>query len=81
MAKRGRTSNRQIISNGGGMLGSGVFGSFGTTIRCDASDNSIFCNIMKIFQLLIVLFVVCFFIYLAYSLFNPNMKKSKFFYF
>jgi len=63
----------------GGMLGSGIFGFFGTTIKCDATDNSIYCNIMKMFNLLIVFFVVCYFLYIAYSYFNPMkfIKKSR----
>ena len=75
MAKGGGSSG----GSGGGMLGSGIFGFFGTTIRCDATDTSIYCTIMKIFNLLIVFFVVFYFLYIAYSYFNPMklIKKSR----
>ena len=76
MAKGG---GRSSGGSGGGMFGSGVFGLFGTTIRCDATDTSIYCNIMKMFNLIIVFFVVCYFLYIAYSYFNPMkyIKKSR----
>ena len=51
---------------GGGVLGSGIFGVFGTTIRCDSKDDSTYCNIMKIFNLLIVFFVVIYILYIVY---------------
>ena len=63
----------------GGMLGSGIFGFFGTTIKCDATDTSIYCSIMKLFNLLIIFFVVSYILYFAYSYFNPMkfIKKSR----
>ena len=55
-------------SNGnGGIMGSGVFGMFGTTIHCDANKDSFYCNIMKLFNLLIVLFFVLFILYIVYT--------------
>ena len=44
---------RRVISNSGnnnngGIMGSGVFGMLGTTIHCQNSDNSYYCNFMKI---------------------------------
>ena len=44
---------RRSSGGGGGILGSGIFGFFGTTIQCDSKDDSTYCNIMKIFNLLI----------------------------
>ena len=72
MAKGGRSSS-------GGMFGSGIFGFFGTTIKCDSTDTSIYCSIMKMFNLLIVFFVVGYILYFAYSYFNPIkfIKKSR----
>ncbi len=74
MGKRVRGGSSGVSS--GGMLGSGVFGLFGTTIRCDNTDNSIYCSIMKMFNLLIVLFVVCYFLYIGYT-FYKSLKMSK----
>jgi hypothetical protein len=61
----------------GGIMGSGIFGFFGTTIRCDATDESMYCQIMKLFNLLIVLFVVCVFSYYAYVYFIKPALSGK----
>jgi len=64
--------------SGGGILGSGIFGVFGTTIKCDSKDDSTFCNIMKIFNLLIVFFVVIYILYIVYGIFiAPAMRKRR----
>jgi len=39
-------------SNSKGLINSGIFGFFGTTINCDSTDTSIYCSIMKLFNLL-----------------------------
>lgn len=51
----------------GGIMGSGIFGFFGTTIRCDSKDDSLYCNIMKLFNLLIVFLVFCYIVYFVYT--------------
>jgi hypothetical protein len=63
---------------GGGVLGSGIFGVFGTTIRCDSKDDSTYCSIMKLFNLLIVYFVVIYILYIVYGIFiAPAMRKRR----
>lgn len=63
---------------GGGILGSGIFGFFGTTIRCDSKDDSTYCNIMKIFNLLIVFFVVFYILYIVYNIFiAPAVRRRR----
>ena len=63
---------------GGGLFGSGIFGFFGTTINCDSKDDSTYCNIMKIFNLLIVFFVVMYILYIVYGIFiAPLMRKRR----
>ena len=76
MAKGGKGS---IGSSSGGILGSGIFGFFGTTIKCEATDTSTYCTIMKLFNLLIIFFVVGYIMYFAYSYFSPMnyIKKSR----
>ncbi len=59
----------------GGFLGTGVFGFFGTTIKCESTDTSLYCNIMKLFNLLIVFMVICYILYLAYGFINPFISK------
>lgn len=74
---RSRSSSNYNSSSNGGILGSGVFGHVGTTIRCDSEDKSIYCNIMKLFNLLIVVMSVLFIVYLAYSYFGPFKFTKK----
>jgi hypothetical protein len=63
---------------GGGILGSGIFGVFGTTIRCDSKDDSTYCNIMKLFNLLIVFFFFIYILYIVYGIFiAPAMRKRR----
>lgn len=62
----GKGSSSQSVSNGG-IMGSGIFGLFGTTIRCDSKDDSLYCNIMKLFNLLIVFLVFCYIVYFVYT--------------
>jgi hypothetical protein len=53
----------------------GIFGFFGTTIQCDSTDTSIYCTIMKIFNMLIVIFIVFYFLHLANSYLNFHPMK------
>jgi hypothetical protein len=63
---------------GGGVLGSGIFGVFGTTIRCDSKDDSTYCSIMKLFNLLLVFFVVIYILYILYNFFiAPAIRKRR----
>ena len=64
-------------SSSGGILGSGIFGLFGTVIKCDANDTSIYCSIMKMFNLLIVFFIVVYILYFVYNLFIRPLFKIK----
>jgi hypothetical protein len=78
MGKMGRigTSSGQ----GGGMLGSGIFGMFGTVIRCDSTDTSWYCWIMKVFNLLIVFMIVAVMLTAAYNYLSTTSlfrKKSR----
>jgi hypothetical protein len=73
MAKGGSSTGM-----GGGILGSGIFGVFGTTIRCDSKDDSTYCSIMKLFNLLIVFFVVIYILYILYNFFiAPAIRKRR----
>lgn len=67
---------RSIGGGSGGMFGSGIFGFFGTTIHCDSNDTSIYCTIMKFFNLMIVLFVVYYILYFAYVYFRSSFKRK-----
>ena len=62
----------------GGIMGSGIFGLFGTTIQCPASDTSIFCTFMKFFNVLIVSCIIIFILYTIYTMFiSPYFNKRR----
>jgi hypothetical protein len=78
MGKRGGSaSSPSMLSNGGGIAGSGVFGMIGTTIQCKSTDDSMYCNIMKLFNLLVVIIAVLFIMYVVYNLVSMVVKKRK----
>ena len=60
----------------GGILGSGIFGFFGTTIECKAEDNSIYCNIMKFVNLFFALLLIGAILFYAFH-FLYKLKKIK----
>ncbi len=74
-------SKRRIASSSsnGGILGSGVFGLFGSTVTCKAEDNSVYCQIIKLFNLLIILFVVGFIVVFVYSLVKGKSRGKSIF--
>lgn len=58
--------------------GFGIMGLFGTVVRCDSTDESFYCNIMKLFNLLIVFVVVMVLIYNIYILLvEPIFSKRR----
>ena len=62
----------------GGIMGSGVFGLFGTTIHCPASDTSYYCTFMKFFNIIMIVGFLSIMLYYAYSVFiRPPFKKGK----
>lgn len=60
------TGKKSSSSSSGGIFNSGVFGFVGTTIQCNANDNSMYCNVMKIFNLFIIFGIVSYIVYLIY---------------
>ncbi len=81
MAKGIRVKNTEggntQTTNNGGIMGSGIFGMFGTTVRCDANDNSMFCSLSKLVNVIImIIFLITIFylIYLAFNYFSSGGK-------
>ena len=60
----GKTS----LKSNGGILGSGIYGLFGstTTVVCQSTDNSIYCSIMKILNIIIGFISILLIIYFLY---------------
>ena len=71
------SNNTGGMGNNGGILGSGIFGMFGTTVRCDANDNSMFCTLSKFVNVIIMIFFLCGVFYLLYIAFNYFSSGSK----
>jgi hypothetical protein len=79
MGKLGRLSNSKgsNTSGNGGILGSGVFGFFGSTVHCKDSDNSFYCNFVKFFNFIIMGLVLFVIIYFIYTTFIPMLFSKK----
>jgi len=67
MAKKG--------NSGGGFL-SGIFGLFGTIVNCDADDESMYCTIIKFFNLFMIFLIVFYVLSIAYQ-YLPKIKFFK----
>ena len=63
-------------SSNGGIMGSGVSGVVGTAIVCSATDTSVYCQIMKAFNVLMVLLTLIFIGYMIYMYFYYNNSYS-----
>jgi hypothetical protein len=70
-------TNNTPNSGNGGIMGSGIFGMFGSTVRCDASDNSFYCSITKLVNIIIMFFFLAMVFYLLYIAFNYFTKGKK----
>jgi len=79
MGKMGKMRNSSTGggSNNGGILGSGIFGMFGSQVVCKGTDDTIYCNIMKMFNVLVVVIMVCLIIYFLYFVLKTFAFSSK----
>jgi|UniRef100_A0A6C0DXD0 hypothetical protein len=73
---------RGISSSGGGIMGSGVFGLFGSIVNCKAEDDGMYCSIVKMFNLMMMFLIVCFVLYFVYSILTtwlsrPSGRRSR----
>jgi hypothetical protein len=75
----GGSNNNNSTGNNGGIMGSGIFGMFGTTVRCDANDNSMFCTLSKFVNVIIMIFFLLGVLYLLYMAFNYFKSGGKMF--
>jgi hypothetical protein len=73
MAKKGGINK---MAKKGGILGSGVFGHFGSIVKCDAQDESMFCTLSKIVSVIMMLMFLAFVVYLVYWFYNSFMSKT-----
>jgi len=69
------TSKKSSSSSSGGIFNSGIFGFVGTSIQCDANDGSVYCNVMKFFNLFMVILVVSYILYLIYYYLSQRRRR------
>lgn len=72
-----KSPNVNTTSSSGGIMGSGIFGMFGSTVHCDANNNSFYCSITKVVNLIIMFFFIFVVLYLLYFAFNYFTKGKK----
>ena len=77
MGKMRKSSSTTGGSSNGGILGSGIFGMFGSQVVCKGTDDSLYCNIMKMFNVLMVVIMVCLILYFIYYVFKTIAFSSK----
>ena len=68
-------AKKSSSSSSGGIFNSGIFGFVGTTIHCDANDVSVYCNVMKFFNLFMVVIFVSYILYLIYSYLSNRKRR------
>jgi len=75
MKARRKSKAPSDTGSNGGILGSGIFGLFGTTIQCDSTDDSMYCNFMKFVNILIAAVMICAILYLGYLFIYPYIRR------
>ena len=70
-------NNNNTTQNNGGIMGSGIFGMFGSTVHCDANSNSFYCSITKLVNIIMMFFFLAIVFYLLYIAFNYFTKGKK----
>ena len=51
----------------GGIMGSGIFGMFGTVVQCKADDTSMYCSLAKMINIIIMIFIILLVLYIIYK--------------
>lgn len=59
----------------GGIGGSGIFGLFGTVVQCNSDDNSWYCMLAKLVNVLIMLMILFFILSLAFDYIRGFSRK------
>jgi len=69
-------AKKTSLPSNGGIFGSGISGVLGTGIICNSTDNSYYCNFMKIINVSVIILTILFFIYMIY-IFISNRRRNK----
>ena len=65
---------KKSLASSNGIGGSGVHGLLGTTILCNSTDNSYYCNFMKFIQVSFMIMIICAILYYVFIW----LKKKRF---
>jgi hypothetical protein len=79
MAKGGKVGPAVAANNNGGVMGSGIFGMFGSTVVCKSDDTSAFCTLSKIVNVItmvIFLILILYLIYMGFKYFFGNRSQA-----
>jgi zona occludens toxin (predicted ATPase) len=71
-------SNAPAMSNGG-IMGSGIFGMFGSTVVCNAEDTSTFCMLSKTVNVIMMIgffILILYIIYVAFKYFTGGRTSA-----
>lgn len=68
--QKGGSNTNENNTNNGGILGSGIFGHFGSIVQCDANDDSMFCTLSKFVSTIMMLLFLAVLAYLIYYVFK-----------
>ena len=81
--KSSSSSGKSSSSSGrglGGIGGSGIFGhvGVGTSIQCQAEDTSLYCQFMKVMNVIFMVFALCFILYILYVFVFKGVFSKKY---
>jgi hypothetical protein len=76
-SKSNSNSNSNMpMLGGGGIMGSGVFGHFGSINQCPADNDSFFCKFSRIFSMIFMVFTLLFIIFIVYTVARSIIRAS-----
>jgi len=75
--KNGGGNNDNSSGGNGGIMGSGIFGMFGSTVHCKSEDKSMYCTLNKVVNVIVMVFFLCIVVYLLYLAFNYFKSGGK----
>ncbi len=64
------------VAQGNGIMGSGVHGVVGSTVVCSASDTSMYCQLNKLVNSILMIALLCFIVWIVYSIFFAKKNGS-----
>jgi hypothetical protein len=64
---KGRSLAPSSTSGNGGIMGSGIFGMFGSVVNCKAEDSSLYCQFVKAFNVMMMSLIIIVILYSIYG--------------